>query len=177
MMATAEMSIMIDQAEHQVYGKNTGSIKIGVIGEFFTMIERDTNFDILNRLHRLGASVHMSITLSEFVNHAVGLDFLDKRDEKREARKLLPAEIGGHGFNSIYNTIYYGRLGFDGVIHLLPLSCAPESMIQPLVDYVADKYGIGLYRFPIDENLSEVQFQTRLSTFISMLKRRKKHRY
>jgi len=176
MEAMAEMPLMIEKAERRVYGKNTGSVKIGIIGEFYTMVERDINFDIVKKLQELEASVHMSITLSEFVKKAIHLDFLDKCEEKREARKLLTQEIGGHGRHSILNTIFYSKLNFDGIIHLLPLSCMPESTVEPLVDYVAEKYDIPVYRFPIDENLMEVGMRTRIETFVSML-RRKKCRY
>ncbi|GAJ19582.1 unnamed protein product [marine sediment metagenome] len=50
----------------------------------------------------------------------------------------------------------------------------PESTTECLIDYVADKYGIAIYRFPIDESLFEVGVRTRLETFISMLKRKQK---
>jgi len=49
----------------------------------------------------------------------------------------------------------------------------PESTVEPLVDIVAEKYGIALYRFPIDEASFETGVNTRLETFVSMLKRRK----
>jgi predicted nucleotide-binding protein (sugar kinase/HSP70/actin superfamily) len=83
--------------------------------------------------------------------------------------------MGGHGFESIYNTIFYGKHGFDGVIHLMPLSCMPESTVEVLVDQMAHKYEIPLYRFPIDENNFEAGFNTRLETFVSMLRRKKKN--
>ncbi|GAI62085.1 unnamed protein product [marine sediment metagenome] len=99
----------------------------------------------------------------------------DKRAEKREAKQLLSEEMGGHGFESIYNTAWYGKNRFDGIIHLLPLSCMPESTVEILLDQVANKYEIPIYRFPIDENNFEAGFNTRLETFVSMLNRKKKN--
>ena len=50
----------------------------------------------------------------------------------------LPGRPDGHGFfHSIYNTIWYGKNGFDGIIHLLPLSCMPESTVETIVDQLA----------------------------------------
>jgi len=111
----------------------------------------------------------MSIT----TGHLNELTEKGSKEDIKEAKKLLSQELGGHGFQSIVNTIYYGRNNYDGVIHLLPLSCMPESTVEPIVDHVADKYGIPLYRFPIDESMFSVGFNTRLQTFVSMLARKK----
>lgn len=147
----------------------TRHIKVGIVGEIYTMIESDINFDIVRKLQRMGVNVDMSLAISNWVTHRT-----KGRAEEKEARKLLTKDIGGHGFQSICNTIWYGKNGFDGVIHLMPLSCMPESTVEVIVDRVADKYNIPLYRFPIDEACFERGFNTRLETFVSMLKRRKR---
>jgi len=144
-------------------------LKIGMVGEVYTMWEPDINFDIVKKLQRKGANVHMSVTVTDYLRQKTHLG----REEEREARQLLSQELGGHGFESIANTIYYGKHGYDGVLHLMPLSCMPESTVEPLVDHVAEKYNIPLYRFPVDEASFETGVNTRLETFISMLNRRK----
>jgi len=165
---------LIKEAEHKEYDHAySNPIKIAIVGEFYTMIEPDVNFDIVRKLQGMGVAVDVSLRLSNFIKKWFRLDFFDKRAEKKEAKHLLGDTIGGHGYHTIYNSIYYGKQGFDGLIHLLPLSCMPESTVEPLVDYVAEKYNIPLYRFPLDESSFEVGFSTRLETFVSMLKRRK----
>jgi len=148
-------------------------LKIGIVGEIYTCLEHDINFDIVKKLQRQGVNVHMSLTITDYLNEDTARG---GKEDVKEAKKLLSQEIGGHGFQSICNTIFYGKSNFDGVIHLMPLSCAPEATVEQLVDYVADKYSIPLYRFPIDESSFEVGFSTRLETFVSMLKRRKNAR-
>jgi len=172
--AMLEALSRIREIDRQAYNNNS-SIKIGIVGEIYTMLESDINFDIVQKLQRMGVAVDMSLTLSHWFKKELKLDFFEKREEKREAKQLLNEPIGGHGFESIYNTIYYGKNGFDGVIHLLPLSCAPESIIEVLVDQVADKYNIALYRFPIDESNFEQGFLTRLETFVAMIKRKRQN--
>lgn len=146
-------------------------LKIGIVGEIGTALEPDINFDIVKKLQRLGVNVDMSITITDYLNESTEKG---SKEDIKEAKKLLSQDLGGHGFQSIVNTIYYGKQGYDGVIHLLPLSCMPESTTEKIVDHVADKYGIPLYRFPFDESNFEAGFATRLQTFVSMLKRRKK---
>lgn len=148
----------------------TRPLKIGIVGEIGTALEPDINFDIVKKLQRQGANVHMSLTLTDYLNESTERG---GKEDTKEAKKLLSQELGGHGFQSICNTIFYGKQGYDGVIHVLPLSCLPENTVEVIVDYVANKYQIPLYRFPIDESLFEQGFDTRLFTFCSMLKRRK----
>lgn len=165
-----EMRSRIETLETDAYRFSPErDLKIGIVGEIGTMLESDINFDIVKMLQRRGVNVHLSLTIIDYLRHTTHLG----KEEEKEARKLLSQELGGHGFESIVNTIWYGKHGFDGVIHLMPLSCMPESTVEPLVDHVAEKYGIPLYRFPIDENNFEAGIKTRLETFISMLRRRK----
>jgi len=161
----------IEELEKNSYRFSPGrDLKIGIIGEVYTVWEPDINFDMVRKLQHMGANVDMSITVMDYLKQRTHKG----KEEEREARKMLSQELGGHGFESIVNTIWYGKHNFDGVIHLMPLSCMPESTVEPLVDMMAEKYGIPLYRFPIDENNFEAGINTRIETFISMLRRRKK---
>ncbi|MDP3052275.1 MAG: hypothetical protein Q8N42_02085 [bacterium] len=148
----------------------TRPLRIGIIGEIYTILEPDINFDIVRKLQRWGANVHISLTISDYLTENT---MRGTGEDMREAKALLTQDLGGHGFQSIVNTIYYGKQGYDGVIHLLPLSCLPESTVEPLVDYVAEKYSIPLYRFPIDEDTFDAGISTRIETFAGMLKRKK----
>lgn len=146
------------------------NLRIGIVGEIFTALEPDINFDIVKKLQKQGANVHMSLTLTDYLTEDTARG---GKEDVKEAKKLLSQELGGHGFQSIANSIFYGKNHYDGVIHILPLSCAPEATVERLVDYVADKYQIPLYRFAFDESNFEQGFNTRLSTFVSMLRRRR----
>ena len=160
----------IEEIEKAAYRfSDDRKLKIGIVGEIYTILEPDINFDIVRKLQRRGANVHISLTLTDYLKH----DTERGREEAKESRKLLSQELGGHGIESICNTIWYARNGYDGVIHLMPLSCMPESTVETLVDHVAEKYNVPLYRFPIDENNFEAGVNTRLETFVSMLRRRK----
>ncbi len=160
---------MVEKVEDATYQFSPErKLKVGIVGEVFTMWTDDINFDIVRKLQRMGANVDMSITVAGFLRGKK----LKGKDQEREARQYLLQELGGHGFESIANTIWYAKHGFDGVIHLMPLSCMPESTVEPIVDHVANKYSLPLYRFSFDEASFETGFLTRLETFVSMLRRR-----
>lgn len=162
----------IEEIDNKYYRFERKDINIGLVGEVYTLWENDINYDIYNKLKKMDVGVDMSINLSWFLRHQ-----MNKADEKKhlhhEAKKYLPKRIGGHGFESIINTIDYAKRGFDGVIHLMPLSCMPETTVEMVLNIVSDDYKIPIYRFPIDENKFEVGFDTRLETFIKLLKMKK----
>lgn len=149
------------------------SINIGIVGEAYTLWEPDVNYDIINKLEKMDVGVDVSIKLSWFLKHQIG-----RADEKEylheEVKKYFPKKIGGHGYESIYNTLWYAHNNFDGVIHLLPLSCMPETLVEMVVDMIGSDFRIPVYRFPIDENKFEAGFDTRLETFIKLLRRGKR---
>lgn len=163
----------LGKLEERVFPQHERPVRVGIVGEIYTILEPEINFNIIRKLQRQGVDVDISVKISDFVRHN-WLKKEERLEEQKEARQLLSAEIGGHGLNSIYNTIWYGKQGFDGVLHIMPLSCMPETTVEPVVDYVADKYNIALYRFPIDEGCFEKGFDTRLETFVGMLRRRKR---
>lgn len=160
---------IVEEGEKKTYEFSPDrKLRVGIVGEVFTCWEEGINFDIVRKLQRMGANVDMSITVAGFLKGKK----VKGKDEEEEAKRYLSQELGGHGFESIANTIWYAKNGFDGVLQLMPLSCMPESTVEPIVDHVAQKYGISLYRFTFDEASFEVGFSTRLETFVSMLRRR-----
>lgn len=160
----------IDEKYHTFQKKQ---INIGIVGEVYTLWEQGVNYDIIDKLKKMGVGVDLQTTFSWYLKHQVHI-----ADEKKyldeEVSKYFPKRIGGHGYESILNTIYYAKNNFDGVIHLLPLSCMPETIVEMPIDFISNDYNIPVYRFPIDENRFEAGFDTRLETFIKLLKRNKK---
>lgn len=163
----------IVEIEDKYYKYQQQDINIGIVGEVYTMWEEDVNYNIIKKLNKMGVGVDVSVKLSWFIKHQIKM-----ADEKKHlhamAKNYLPKPIGGHGFESLYNTLYYASNNFDGVIHLAPLSCMPETLVEMPMNFISSDYKIPIYRFPIDENFFEAGFETRLETFVKILKRNKK---
>ena len=149
-------------------------VNIGLVGEIFTCLEPAINLDIEKRLKELGANVFNTVRISDFVKACLRLEAGEKRIYKRRAKTYLNGKLGGNGFENIYNTMYLADRGIDGLIHLLPLSCMPETTVEPILDKICLEHNIPLLRLPIDETRSEMNFETRLETFVDLIKRRKK---
>ena len=160
------------EKENEIFSNpKDADIKIGITGEIYTLLEPYINYDIVEKLHKMGVHVDVSTKLSHFLNH--NTNYAERRDEKRELKPYLWGDIGGHGNYSLYSAIKYAKQEYDGIIHLLPLSCMPETTIEMFMNRVGERYKIPIYRFPIDENRFEVGFDTRLETFISLIRRKK----
>ena len=50
------------------------------------------------------------------------------------------------------------------------MSCMPETTIEPFVTTICRENDTPLLRIPIDENTAEANLDTRLETFIELIK-------
>ncbi|MHC5161326.1 MAG: 2-hydroxyacyl-CoA dehydratase, partial [Planctomycetota bacterium] len=89
-----------------------------------------------------------------------------------EAQKYLNGTLGGHGLENISHLLELVDKNIGGVIHLLPMSCMPETSIEPFVNTICRDSNTPLLRIPIDENTAEANLETRLETFVELIKMR-----
>jgi len=149
---------------------------IGIVGEIFTLLDEATNHRLFDKLRKLGCFVHNSLPLSYFTfKRLYQLGWMKRKDmdnailrkAERLAHQIFPKQIGGHG-----NTIYYGLMGFDGVIHVAPFPCMPEFTVASVIDDIAHDYGIVAMHLTFDLHTADAGMITRLEAFTDMLKRR-----
>ena len=148
---------------------------IGIIGEIFTCCDERINYGIESKIYELGAKPVNTVTLSGFIKSA----FLKKihwptkkRRYDKMAEKYFNGTLGGHGKQNIANLLELVDKNIGGVIHLLPMSCMPETSIEPFVNAICRDSNTPLLRIPIDENTAEANLETRLETFVELIKMR-----
>jgi len=149
-------------------------VNIGIVGEIYTCLEPTVNLNIEKKLKKFGVNACNTVRLSDFIKASTRTSLLEKRTYKKKAARYLNGPLGGHGFDNLYNALLLCEKGFDGIIHLLPLTCMPETTIEPILDKICVDYNVPLLRLMIDETNSEANFDTRIETFAEMIKRRKK---
>jgi len=147
---------------------------IGIVGEIYTCLEPAINMNIEKKLKKFGVYVYNTVQLTDFIKASTRTSLSEKRPYKKKVARYLNGPIGGHGFENLYNALILCEKGFDGIIHLLPLSCMPETTIEPILDKICADYNVPLLRLMVDETNSEVNFDTRIETFTEMIKRRKR---
>ena len=150
-------------------------LKIGIIGEIYVVLEPAANHYIQLMLGEMGVETDRSIYLSSYTrkNTIVNLE----GDLFAVARPYLnEAPIGGHGANSIAETILYARHGFDGVVQLAPFSCIPEVVAKSIIPAVSRDFDIPVQTIFIDEQTGKAGVQTRLEAFVDLLQWRRDRR-
>lgn len=151
-------------------------IKIGLIGEIYTIIEPFVNLDIEKKLGRLGVEIDKSLKISRWLTEHLYLQPLKLSSEKeiwREAKPYLGSMIGGHARETIGYAVKYAKNGFDGLIQVYPFTCMPEIVAQSILPSVEKDFNIPYLCLIVDEMTGEAGFNTRLEAFVDLLRRRK----
>ncbi len=151
-------------------------LRIGIVGEIYTVIEPFVNVGIGEKLGDLGVEIDKSITVSHWiVNNLIkeALHLYNKRELKEASYPYLKSFVGGHGLESVANTVLYKQKGYDGVIHLLPFSCMPEIVARSALPRVSCQHGIPVMTLVLDEMTGEAGYTTRLEAFVDLIERKK----
>lgn len=160
--------------------KSRPVVKIGVVGEIYTLLDPFSNQYLEKRLGSLGAEVDRSIYLSEWVNDHIFMGLVKGMRSRKEAcgaaYPYLRHFVGGHGQETIGNAVNYARLGYDGLIQVLPFTCMPEIVAESILPEMSADYGIPTMTMIVDEHTGEAGTLTRLEAFVDLLARKKETR-
>ncbi|MDW7674288.1 MAG: CoA protein activase [Bacillota bacterium] len=148
--------------------------KIAIVGEIYTVLEPFVNFHLEKLLGKLGVETTRSIYLSQWINDHLFLGLLPS-ESSRSMLKLsnpyLNSFVGGHGRETIGSSVYYGQLGYDGVIQLAPFTCMPEIVAHSVLSQVSKKYDMPTMSIYLDEQSGEAGLKTRVEAFVDLIKR------
>lgn len=149
-------------------------LKIGVIGEFFVVVDPFTNMDIEIELGKLGVEVRRPQTVLEWINlnpFAVIFGLQEKHKSHRAARPYLSRHIGGDGWQSVGEKVLHAG-DWDGLIHLEPFGCLPETMARNIMPSTKEK--IPVLNIAFDEHTGKAGIMSRLEAFVDMISIKKK---
>ena len=145
-------------------------VKIGVIGELYTVMEPFSNYFLEKSLAGFGMSV------KRFTN-ATYLLFKKGKYVKRNIKKYskyVKYKMGADATDNIMRTVDLCRSGFDGIIHIKSSFCTPEIGSMGIINKVCHDFDVPVMFFSFDANTSRVGLQTRLEAFNDMIEMRKK---
>ncbi len=155
------------------------ALKVGIVGEIYTVIEDYSNLDIGKKLNDMGVEVHKSHTAGEWILENLVFRSLGKsrEEEVREAAKPYMSNfIGGHARETLGNTILYEKQSYDGVIQVLPFGCMPEIVAMSILPTIQEDKNFPILTLIIDEMTGEAGYVTRLEAYVDLLKSRKEKR-
>lgn len=169
---TVQMLKLIRETENRIKKVSVDNsykpLKVGIIGEIYTVIEPFTNLNVEERLGELGVEVHRSLTVKDWVRNTVILPLTGRKGyklEKKLSKPYLPTLIGGHSQECIGHAIHYAKMGFDGLVQIYPMTCMPEIVSRSILPQVEKDYKIPILYLIMDEQTGEAGYQTRLEAF------------
>ncbi len=152
-------------------------LKVALLGEVYMVLEPNLNLELERLMGELGMEVHPALTLYRWLLKPFRV--LDLRLELTEAwarrvsRPYVRYVLGGEEHWTIAGTIRAAKRGYDGVVHVYPLTCMPENICRSILPKVTQQYEIPLLDLCFDEHSSPVGIRTRLEAFGDLLERRR----
>jgi len=149
--------------------KPANPLRVGIVGELYTLMEPFSSYFIEKTLGKKGIEVRRYITVSYLL-------FAKEHNEKkivRSANPYLKYAIGADGTDSVARSKEFAEENFDGIIHIKPFGCTPEVNSMPAVQKISRDYDIPVLFFSFDSQTSETGIKTRLEAFHDMLMMRK----
>ena len=149
---------------------------VGIMGEFYVVLEPFSNLDVEKELGKLGVEVRRNTYISEWTNFNVFFGALKRfrHDKIKEihdaAMPYLKCDIGGDGWETVGEKVLYAGK-YDGLIHLAPFTCMPEIVAQNIMS--STKEQIPMLTIFCDEQMGKPGMITRLEAFVDLLKRRR----
>ena len=144
-------------------------LKVGVIGELYTLMEPFSNYYLEKEL----ASFNIEIKRFTNVNYLL---FENKKVIKKalkKSKRYMKYKLCADASSNIYWTKYLCKKKYDGIIHIKSSFCTPEIGSMPIIDKIANKYNVPIIYFSFDSNTSEVGIKTRLEAFYDMIEMRR----
>ena len=149
--------------------KPDNRIKIGIIGELYTIMEPFSNYYLEKEL----AKHHIEI--KRFTNVHYLLLEKEKKYKKylKYAKEYFSYSLGADASDNIARCKYLCENNYDGIIHIKSSFCTPEIGAMPIINKIANIYQKPVLFFSFDSATSETGIQTRLEAFYDMLEMRK----
>lgn len=174
---TYRQNLVIDLIRATGEHSDTPPVKIGLIGEFYVLLEPYVNHMIEDELIKQGIEVKKFVNTGDWVFsntflQAIGL-YNEEKSYLNQARPYFNHHVGGEGLKSVGSALWCAKNGYDGIIHLYPFGCMPEVVAQYALKNIASDYNIPLLSLSLDEHASNVGIITRLEAFGDCIKRKK----
>ncbi len=145
-------------------------IKVGIVGEYYTVMEPFSNHFIEKELAKKGIMIDrwMNITNS-FISDTT-------KKQKEYIKGYAKYNMGATSMATVYKTLEYAKEKYDGIIHIKSFGCTPEIDAMPVLQKISQEYKLPILYFSFDSQTSETGIQTRLEAFHDMIVMRKENK-
>lgn len=139
--------------------KDSSPIKILIVGEIYTSIEREANNHLEEMLLEMGCSVRRHIDISWWLRHTLF------------PHKSVRNTLGGYA-RETFEEICKDRWS-DGIIKIMPSGCMPEIVTKGMCREMTEDGKGKILNLIYDEMRGDAGYRTRVEAFVDMLERRR----
>ena len=167
---------MVEEYNSVPLNPEANPLRVALLGEFFMVIEPFVNQDVEDMLGKMGVEVVRHASFSDWAWSWLFLEALGLshgRKVKKAAAPYLSRDVSGDAIQTLGETILHQKEGFDGILHLLPLTCMPEIIAQSIMPRVTKDYEIPVLSIVLDEQMGRAGFVTRIEAFVDLMLRRR----
>ena len=153
---------------------SSNPLKIGVVGEFFVVVDPFANMDVEIELGKLGVQVERPQSVLEWLDFNPFTLLLGLREKDRSfkaAKPYLSRYIGGDGLQTVGEKVLHAK-DWDGLVHIEPFGCLPEIMARNIMP--STKEQLPVLNLMYDEHTGRAGVINRLEAFVDMIKIKKK---
>lgn len=150
--------------------KPKNCLKVGLVGELYSIMEPFSSNNIELKLSSLGIEVHRFTTLTYLL-------FQKKYNLKRllkKGKKYLKYHLGADATESVVISKELADKKYDGIVHIKSFGCTPELNAMSILEKISNDYEIPIIYFSFDSQNSDVAIETRIEAFYDMLLQKQK---
>ena len=147
-----------DKSIEQQKKLNTKKIKILIVSHPYNIYDNYVGLPIINKLKSMNIEI-------------IYADRLDHKTAKLYAESLSPTLYWTYS-KELIGAINYYQYSIDGVLFLTAFPCGPDSLVNELI--MRKIRELPMINILIDEQTSSTGLETRLESFIDILKERRK---
>ncbi len=154
--------------------------KIAMVGELYTVMDPHINRGVEQKLGELGVEVTRSSWFSTHILRSLKWNQKSQDLERvrffEASKAYLGYDVGAECNVSIGEAIVRAQEGYDGVVHLMPFACMPETTASGILTRVGKDWKIPILTLILDEQEIEGRIQTLLEAFVEMLQWKRRAR-
>lgn len=147
--------------------KPTHPLQVGLIGEYYTIMDPYSNHYIEKELAKKG------IIIKRWMNITNSFFNAPEKEIKKRIKDYAKYDMGATSMYTIKCALDYAKEGYDGIIHIKSFGCTPEIDSMPVLQRISQDYKIPIIYFSFDSQTSDVGINTRIEAFHDMIMMRK----
>ncbi|HZK21762.1 MAG TPA: hypothetical protein VFC76_05735 [Oscillospiraceae bacterium] len=158
------IDISYEKADRYMGGRQN-VLAVGIVGDIYTTIDSDANFNLQKQLADMGAYSERSLTITKWFKDKL---ILSPFGWRWYSKPHIPKGIGGFARQTVgYAAMWSDTV--DGIIQVHPLNCMPEVAAATILSNMSSEQNFPFLSLVLDELSGESGYVTRIEAFYDLL--------